>query len=181
MWERAESRKDNRPPAGGRPAFESRSSRRGAVAGSVSGHCPQPGCPMISDRPCAGTVAREGALRLSDREAKQAVPGPWPASRQSVPGRDRRFQAITVSSLTGSVFQPTWIVSAVPGVHLQRFCRSSASASEVLLGKTLPALQSCPMGVSPLWKNVRSNCRAVDCIQRRFSGPDKGDHFRCLP
>ena len=36
------------------------------------------------------------APRRSDREGKQAFPGPWPASRQSVPGRDRRSQAVTL-------------------------------------------------------------------------------------
>ena len=79
------------------------------------------------------------ALRRSELEGIKAVPGPWPVSRQSVPGRDRRFRAFTVSSLTGSVFQPTWVVSAMPGGRLQRFWRSSTQPPESgmpLLGKT---------------------------------------------
>ena len=67
-------------------------------------------------------AGRRSKHAWSDHAGKRAVLGPWPSGRQSVPGRDRSSVAFSQSSLTGSVFQPTWVVSAIRRVRLQRFC-----------------------------------------------------------
>ena len=66
-------------------------------------------------------------------KAEQAFLGPWPASRQSVPGRDRRSQAVTLVVPDRFGF-PTDMgcIGHVEGPATTFLCASSAQrASEV--------------------------------------------------
>jgi hypothetical protein len=118
--------KNNRPPFGGCQALRAVHHVEGRSLAAFPAGRRQPGRPRISGRPSAEAESSELAPHRADREGKQAVPGPWPASRQSVPGRDRRFGPLPWSSLTGSVFQPTWVVSAMRSIRVQRFYCSNA-------------------------------------------------------
>ena len=73
------------------------------------------------------TGPAERIPQSSNLAGKRAFPGPWPPGRQSVPGRDRSSVAFSQSSLAGSVFQPTWVISALRG-PISRFLAPQRTA-----------------------------------------------------
>ena len=111
----------DRLPAGAGP-FWGRSPRGATVGRGASNRGLQPDGPRISGRLRAKTRGWNFPPPRSNLAWK--VKGhPWPLAPEPPvrPWTRPMFRGRSRSSLTGSVFQPTWIVSAVRTVRLQRF------------------------------------------------------------
>ena len=113
--------------------LESRSSRRGAVAGSARFRRLAFSRTVRESRAVLARRQTRQRLRRVDLIVKANRPSLALGLQAASPSLDATavFRPITLSSLTGSVFQPTWVVSAMRRRRLQRFLRSSAQRTRM--------------------------------------------------